>query len=89
MRHDHRQVFGHGDRTVRAAQHHLRDRASDSADLPVLTKAINVARPGYLKVTMADGSTGTLFLAAGTLAEMRVRRVWATGTSAGGISGLS
>ena len=62
---------------------------SDSADLPVLTKAINVARPGYLRVTMADGSTGTLFLAAGTLAEMRVRRVWATGTSAEGISGLS
>ena len=62
---------------------------SDSADLPILTKAINVARPGYVKVTMADGSTGTLFLAAGILTELRVRRIWAIGTSAEGISGLS
>ena len=61
----------------------------DTADLPILTKAINVAKPGHLRVTMADGSTGTLFLAAGGLAELRVRRIWATGTSAEGISGLS
>lgn len=62
---------------------------SDQADLPMLTKAINVARPGFLRVTMADGSTGTLFLAAGSVVELRARRVWATGTSAQGICGLS
>lgn len=64
-------------------------RPDDAADLPVLTRAINVARPGHLRVTMADGTTGTLFLAAGSLVDLRVRRVWATGTSAQGICGLS
>ncbi|SNR66917.1 spike base protein, RCAP_Rcc01079 family [Paracoccus sediminis] len=61
----------------------------DAADLPILTRAINVARSGDLRVTMADGTTGTLFLAAGSLVDLRVRRVWATGTSAEGICGLS
>lgn len=62
---------------------------NDGADLPIMTRAINVTKPGHVRVTMADGSTGTLFLAAGNLAELRVRRVWATGTSAEGINGLS
>lgn len=61
----------------------------DTADLPMMTKAVNVARPGYLRVTMADGSTGTLFVAAGILVEIRLRRIWATGTSAQGICGFS
>lgn len=62
---------------------------NDAADLPVLTRKINVARPGFVRVTMADGSVGTLFLAAGSVVDLRVRRVWATGTSAEGICGLS
>ena len=48
---------------------------NDAADLPVLTMAINVAKPGALRVTMADGSIGTLFLAAGSLTGLRMRRI--------------
>jgi hypothetical protein len=62
---------------------------NDATDLPVLNKAINVAKPGALRVTMADGSIGMLFLAAGSLTGLRVCRIWATGPSAEGICGLS
>lgn len=62
---------------------------NDATDLPVLNKAINVAKPGALRVTMADGSIGMLFLAAGSLTGLRMRRSWATGTSAEGVCGLS
>jgi hypothetical protein len=62
---------------------------NDATDLPVLTKAINVPKPGALRVTMADGSIGMLFLAAGSLTGLRVCRIWATGPSAEGICGLS
>lgn len=60
----------------------------DAADLPFVTIALNVATPGHLRVTMADGSEGTIFVTAGTLLALRVQKIWATGTSAGGISGL-
>ena len=59
-----------------------------AADLPVLTMAINVAKSGALRMTMADGSIGTLFLAAGSLTGLRMRRIWATGTPAEGVCGL-
>ena len=48
-----------------------------------------MAKPGALRVTMADGSIGTLFLAAGSLTGLRMRRSWATGTPAEGVCGLS
>ena len=71
------------------SQHHFHHRTQCCGDLPVLTMAINVAKPGALRVTMADGSIGTLFLAAGSLTGLRMRRSWATGTSAEGVCGLS
>jgi hypothetical protein len=58
-----------------------------AADLPVLTMAINVAKPGALRVTMADGSIGTLFLAAGSLTGLRMRRIWAPAPRARGPAG--
>lgn len=60
----------------------------DATDLPQVTIALNVATPGTLRVTMADGSTSDLKVAAGLSIPARVRRVWATGTTATGITGL-
>ncbi|MCT8160783.1 hypothetical protein [Pseudoruegeria sp. SHC-113] len=60
----------------------------DAGDLAYVTRAVNVATSGTLHVTTVDGSTATLFLAAGGAFPIRVRRVWASGTSATGIRGL-
>lgn len=60
----------------------------DAADLPQILTALNVETPGAVRVTMRDGDVGTVFVAAGVVFPVRVRRVWATGTSATGIRGL-
>lgn len=60
---------------------------SDSADLAVMPRALAIASGGTLKVTKPNGNTDTLTVPAGVL-PIRVRRVWSTGTSASGISGL-
>ena len=61
---------------------------SDSSDLPHVLSGLNVATPGTVRVTTKDGSTGDVFVAAGTFFPLRVTRVWATGTTATGIRGL-
>jgi hypothetical protein len=53
----------------------------------VLT-GLNVETPGHVRVTTKDGSTATVFVAAGTVFPLRVAKVWATGTTATGIRGL-
>lgn len=60
----------------------------DGTDLPQVLTALNVATPGTVRVTTRDGSVGSVFIAAGTIFPLRVRRVWATGTTATGICGL-
>lgn len=60
----------------------------DGADLPQVLSGLNVATPGTVRVTMRDGSTGAVFVEAGTVFPLRVRRVWATDTTATGIRGL-
>lgn len=60
----------------------------DGADLPFVTRAVNVGVSGVLHVTMADGSDLRVSLAAGGLVPLRVSRVWATGTTAQDIVGL-
>ncbi|MFK7752141.1 MAG: hypothetical protein AB8B51_06290 [Sedimentitalea sp.] len=62
---------------------------SDSTDLTRITRALNVANSGYVHVTTKTGTDVTLFLGAGTIFPVRVSRVWATGTTASGIVGLS
>ena len=55
---------------------------SDSADLSQFS-VIYVGSAGAVKVTTAQGSTVTFSgLAAGQTIPVRVRRVWATGTTA-------
>lgn len=62
---------------------------SDAAALPVVTRALNVASGGTVRVTTQAGDDVTVTIAAGITFPLRVRKVWATGTSATGIVGLS
>ncbi len=60
----------------------------DGADLPVVTRCLNVATTGTVRVTLAEGATLDLTIAAGLQFSCRARRVHATGTTATGIVGL-
>lgn len=62
---------------------------SDSDDLPTVSRALNVATAGQVRVTTVGGTTETIFLAAGIAFPVRAARVWATGTTATGIVALS
>lgn len=61
---------------------------SDIAELPHVTTALNVTSPGFVRVTTADGSEGTVTVHPGQSFPIRVTRVWHTGTTATGIRGL-
>lgn len=61
----------------------------DTVDLEFVTIALNVATAGSVRVTTLDGDVTDVFLAAGIAFPIRVTRVWANGTSATGIRGLS
>ena len=60
---------------------------SDTVDLAVNTRKICLAVGGDVKVHKLDGSAVTLTLPAGVI-PIRVRRIWATGTTATGITAL-
>lgn len=60
----------------------------DLTDLANVTRALNVATAGTVRVIAADGSTGDIFVAAGITFPIRASRVLATGTTATGIRGL-
>lgn len=61
---------------------------SDANDLPVPTRALNVAGAGFVRVTLLDGDVVTLSVAAGVLFPLRAVRIWATGTTAADIVAL-
>lgn len=58
---------------------------SDSTDLAEISLNLYVGTPGAVKVTMFDGSTVTYANLAAGRHPLRVKRVWATGTTASGI----
>ena len=58
---------------------------SDTQDLAFVSRAINVAQSGTLRVTTLGGSVETVFVAAGIVFPLRAKRIWASGTSATGI----
>ena len=61
----------------------------DAADLPQVTRALYVGGAGNLTVTMRGGDVVTFEgVSGGTLLPVRVRRVYASGTTASGILGL-
>lgn len=58
---------------------------NDATDLSEVTLSLYVGTAGTLKVTMNDGSVVTYPAIAAGRHHLRVKRVWATGTSATGI----
>jgi hypothetical protein len=60
----------------------------DTSDLGHPSRCINVAVPGSVRVTTVSGDTATVFIAAGVTFPLRARRIWATGTTASGITVL-
>ena len=58
---------------------------SDTADLAYVSRALNDAASGSVRVTTKDGDIATVFVAAGIPFPARVKRVWSTGTTATGI----
>ena len=62
---------------------------SDTTDLSTITRAINVATAGTVRMITVDGTVGDVFVAAGGAFPVRAKRILATGTTAAGIRGLS
>lgn len=62
---------------------------NDSTDLSFTASAVYVTGAGNVKATLADGSVVTMAAAANSVLPCAVNRVWATGTTATGIIGLS
>jgi len=64
---------------------------SDSAVLPFLPKAIYVGTGGNLKVRAVDGTGDVTFanVANGTILDIRITSVRATGTTASNLVGLA
>jgi hypothetical protein len=58
---------------------------SDSADLAFVSRALNVAVAGPVRLTTLGGDTVTVQIAAGIAFPVRAQRVWQTGTTATGI----
>lgn len=62
---------------------------SNGTDLAQVTRAVMVAGPGDLTVTLKNGDTITLpGLTPGVIYPVRAARVFATGTTATGVKGL-
>lgn len=61
---------------------------NDLVDLPEITTALNVATPGMVHVTTVDGSEGHISIHPGQPFPIRAQRIWQTGTTATGITGL-
>ena len=62
---------------------------SDTADLSEASRAINVAQSGTVRMTTVEGTTATIFVAAGIAFPIRASRIWSTGTTATDIVALS
>jgi hypothetical protein len=61
---------------------------SDTDDLAVASRGINVSTSGAVRMSTVGGTTETVFIAAGAAFPIRATRIWATGTSATGIVAL-
>lgn len=62
---------------------------NDGADLANVSKEIFFGGAGTVKVTWLNGQEKTLTVVAGDLRAWRVKRIWATGTTATGIEVFS
>jgi hypothetical protein len=71
------------------ASHVMEITPSDGSDLIMASRAINVAQSGLVQITTVSGDTGAVYIAAGVAFPVRATRIWATGTTASGITILS
>lgn len=62
--------------------------ASDTNELPVVTRYLTVSTTGPVQVTLEDGSIVTVVLASGHLHPLCARQVWSSITNAGTIYAL-
>lgn len=62
---------------------------SDTDDLTRASRGLNVETAGTIQVTTVAGAIGSVYVVAGVAFPIRVSRVWATGTTATGITALS
>ena len=60
----------------------------DANDLSHVTVALNVSTRGRVRVTTQNGDITDVSISPGVAFPLRVRRVWATGTTATGLRGL-
>ncbi|MBE0454306.1 spike base protein, RCAP_Rcc01079 family [Roseovarius autotrophicus] len=60
----------------------------DTSDLPAVAVALYVEQGGAVRITTATGAQRTLNVADWSILPVGVRRVWATGTTAGGIGAM-
>lgn len=58
---------------------------NDLRDLPLTTRALNVATDGAVKITSKGGGIATVYVVAGIAFPVRATRIWQTGTTATGI----
>ncbi|MEL6959404.1 MAG: hypothetical protein AAGL89_10680 [Pseudomonadota bacterium] len=61
----------------------------DGVDLPEVSRAINVATTGAVRITTVGGTTATIYVAAGMAFPVRAKRIWQTGTDATGVVALA
>lgn len=62
---------------------------SDSTDLPVVAVALLIETGGQVRFISQAGHIRTVTLAEGAILPVGIRRVLATGTTAGGIHGFA
>lgn len=60
----------------------------DVNDLSMPSRALNVVQSGMVQVTTTGGTTATLYIVAGIGFPVRATRIWATGTTAAGITAM-
>lgn len=61
---------------------------SDIDDLAQVSRGLNVAQSGTVRVSTLSGTLADITIAAGIVFPVRVKRIWATGTTATGILAL-
>lgn len=61
----------------------------DTEDLGFATRAIGVGTEGFVQMTTVAGDTGRIFVVPGAPFPIRVRRIWASGTTATDIVALA
>lgn len=79
-----------GKSMIGSGEHAFAITPSNDADLPYVTRGLYVGVGGDVTVDMHGGETNVAFvgMVAGMLYQLRVKKVYSTGTTAGSIVGV-